>query len=314
MKLAAVDLNLLVALDAVFSERNVTRAAIQIGRSQPATSHALNRARALFDDRLLVRTGGTLELTARGRVLAPQIRRILRELALVIDAQQSFDPRALESITVGATDYVGFVLLPYVFRLLQAVAPQLSVRVRNLEGPDALAPLSSGVIDLAIGTFPRVPASLRTEVLFEDRFVCLRRKSRAQSAHLTPERFAALGHVLVASPDVGKGPVDYALAKRGLTRRILASVPHFLVAPSIVRRTNLVLTTGQRVAEQFAPQLGLEKIPCPVALDPFSVCMIWHARSEDESAGQWLRDLLRQATAQLPSLKPVRSSRGASRK
>src|SRR3954454_2050214 len=116
MKLAGIDLNLLVAIDAVFSERNVTRAAAQIGRSQPATSHALNRARALFGDSLLVRAGGTLELTARGRTLAPQIRRVLQELSGVLDGQQSFEPRALDSVTIGATDYVGFVLLPHVFR------------------------------------------------------------------------------------------------------------------------------------------------------------------------------------------------------
>jgi DNA-binding transcriptional LysR family regulator len=302
MKLAAVDLNLLVALDAVFSERNVTRAAAQIGRSQPATSHALNRARALFGDQLVVRAGGSLELTARGRVLAPHIRRLMKELGSVFDAQRVFDPRALDSITLGATDYVGFVLLPAVFGILQKVAPQLSVRVRNVEGPDALAPVSSGVLDLAIGTFPRVPASLRTEVLFEDRFVCLRRTARAARTRLTPERFAALGHVLVASPDAGKGPVDYALAKRGLNRRVLATVPHFLVAPSIVRSTNLVLTTGQRIAEQFAAQHKLQSFACPVALDPFSVSMVWHGRSEDEHSGRWLREILREASAQLPRL------------
>jgi DNA-binding transcriptional LysR family regulator len=307
MKLAGVDLNLLVALDAVFSERNVTRAAAQIGRSQPATSHALNRARALFGDQLLVRAGGTLELTVRGRALAPQVRRLMRELGSMFDAQHVFDPLALDTITIGATDYVGFVLLPQVFRLLQAVAPQLSVRVRNVEGADPLAPVSSGVLDVAIGTFPRVPAILRTEVLFEDRFVCLRRKTRAQRARLTPERFAALGHVLVASPDAGKGPVDYALAQRGLTRRVLATVPHFLVAPGIVHSTDLVLTTGQRVADEFAPRLQLESFPCPVPLEPFTVSMVWHARSDDEGAGRWLRELLREATAQLPPLKQTRT-------
>lgn len=306
MKLSGIDLNLLVALDAVFLERNVTRAAAQIGRSQPATSHALQRARALFGDPLVVRAGGTLDLTARGRVLAPQIRRSLQELGALFDTQRAFDPHALDSVTLGATDYVGFVLLPHVFRVFRAEAPRLRVRIRTVEGPGALEPLATGVLDLALGTFPRVPAGLRSESLFDDHFVCLRSKARKRSARLTPERFAALDHVLVASPDAGQGPVDYALAKRGLKRRVVATVPHFLVAPSIVSGTALVLTTGQRVARQFAPFLGLEIFACPVPLDPFGVHMIWHSRSEDDSTGRWLRGIMRQAAWRLGSPKRER--------
>src|SRR3954471_2987074 len=107
MNLAAIDLNLLVVLDAVLSERNVTRAAARIGRSQPATSHALARARELFKDPLLVRAGGALELTARARVLGPRLHRILRELGAALDAHKDFDPAAVEAVTIGATDYVG---------------------------------------------------------------------------------------------------------------------------------------------------------------------------------------------------------------
>ena len=114
MKLSGIDLNVLVALDALLTERNVTRAAARIGRSQPATSHSLNRARDLFRDPLLVRVGGGLELTARARIVAPKIHRLLRELGAVLDLHKEFDPSAVECVTIGATDYVGFVLLPYV--------------------------------------------------------------------------------------------------------------------------------------------------------------------------------------------------------
>src|SRR5579859_307460 len=167
MKLSGIDLNVLVALDALLSERNVTRAAARIGRSQPATSHALNRARELFRDPLLVRVRGGLELTARARIVAPKIHRLLRELGAVLDVHREFDPAAIECVTLGATDYVGFVLLPHVFAILRRVAPQLSVRVRSVEGPDALEPLASGILDLAVGAFPQVPAGLRTEDLFQ---------------------------------------------------------------------------------------------------------------------------------------------------
>jgi DNA-binding transcriptional LysR family regulator len=300
VNLAAIDLNVLVALDAVLSERNVTRAAARIGRSQPATSHALNRARELFKDPLVVRVRGALELTARARLVAPRIHRLLRDLGAVLDAHKDFDPAAVECVTIGATDYVGFVLLPYLFQILQEVAPRLSVRIRTVEGPDALDPLVSGVVDVAVGTFPQTPAGLRFEQLFGEEFVCVRRRATGRSAsRVSVGEFAALGHVLVVSPSAGQGPVDYALARRGRSRHIVAYVPQFLVAPSIVAATNLVLTTGRRIAERLAPSLDLELFAPPFALKPFGVRMVWHPRTEDDSVGRWLRSALREATSRL---------------
>jgi DNA-binding transcriptional LysR family regulator len=274
------------------------RAAARIGRSQPATSHALNRARELFRDPLLVRVGGGLELTARARIVAPKIHRLLRELGAVLDVHKDFDPAAIECVTIGTTDYVGFVLLPYVFATLQQVAPQIRVRVRAVEGPDVLEPLNSGILDLAVGAFPQIPAGLRTEDLFQEEFVCLRRRSPGASK-MTVEAFAKLAHVLVASPSSGMGPVDYALAKCGQGRHIAAYVPHFLVAPSIVAATDLVVTTGRRIAERVAPMLGLETFECPLPLTPFVVRTVWHPRTDGDSVGQWLRALIREAATKM---------------
>jgi DNA-binding transcriptional LysR family regulator len=302
VKLSGIDLNILVALDAMLTERSVTRAAARIGLSQPATSHALKRARDLFKDPLLVRVRGSLELTTRARTIAPKIHRLLRELGTVLDAQKDFDPAAIECVTIGATDYVGFVLLPHMFAILQEAAPEMSVRVRTVEGLDAMEPIVSGVVDLAIGTFPQIPAGLRTEELFLEEFVCVRRRGSASaSARMSIDQFAALGHVLVVSPSSGQGPVDYALARDGRSRHIAAYLPQFLVAPSIVAATDLVLTTGRRIAERLAPSLGLELFEPPLALKPFSVRMVWHPRTEDDSVGRWLRSVLREAVARLQS-------------
>jgi DNA-binding transcriptional LysR family regulator len=303
VKLSAIDLNILVALDVILSERNVTRAAARLGRSQPATSHALNRARDLFKDPLLVRSRGALELTARARVVAPKIRRLLGELGAVLDEQQGFDPAAIETLTIGATDYVGFVLLPHLLQILRQRAPRLSVRVRSAEGPDALDPVVSGLVDVAVGSFPQVPVGLRAEELFEDEFVCVRRKlrgrARQDAKRMTIDHFAALSHVLVASPSMGQGPVDHALARAGKTRQIAVSVPQFLVAPSIVAQTDLVLTTGRRIAGKVASALGLEVFAPPVSLKPFAVRMIWHPRTENDDFGRWLRSTLRDAASRL---------------
>jgi DNA-binding transcriptional LysR family regulator len=313
VKLSAIDLNILVALDVILSERNVTRAAARLGRSQPATSHALSRARDLFKDPLLVRIRGGLELTARARAIAPKIRRLLGELGAVLDDQKNFDPAAIETLNIGATDYVGCVLLPHLVQILRRRAPRLSVRVRSAEGPDALDPVVSGLVDVAVGTFPQVPVGLRAEELFEDEFVCLRRKLRGRARQdgkrMTVDRFAALGHVLVASPSIGQGPVDHALARAGKMRQIAVTVPQFLVAPSIVAETDLVLTTGRRIAGKVASALGLEVFTPPVSLKPFAVRMIWHPRTENDSFGQWLRSTLREAAS---LLRPAGVSRGIS--
>ena len=316
MNLASIDLNLLVALDAVLSERNVTRAAARIGRSQPATSHALNRARAIFGDPLLVRVRGALELTARARHLAPRLHRIMGELAAALDTHPVFDPAGVESVTIAATDYVGFVLLPHLFALLRQVAPHLAVHVRTAEGPDALDPVRDGVVELALGTFPRIPAGLRTVALFDDQFVCVRRGGRARTVRRRPARlsvaeFAAAGHVLVVSPSSGQGPVDHALARVGRSRRVVAQVPQFLVAPAIVATTDLVLTTGSRIAEPFAAALGLEVFAPPVPLEPFTVAMVWHPRTEGDSVARWLRAVVRDATARLRASESARRPRAA---
>jgi DNA-binding transcriptional LysR family regulator len=300
VNLAAIDLNVLVALDAILSEASVTRAAARIGRSQPATSHALNRARELFGDPLLVRVRGALQLTPRARGLAPRIRHALAALASTMDSHTNFRPAAIESVTIGATDYVGFVLLPHLVKALTRDAPQTSVRVRTIEGRDALEPLTAGLVDVALGTFPHIPAGLRAEVLFDEQFVCLVRKDRRRpGARLSIDQYVRLGHVLVTSPSDGLGPVDHALERLGRHRRIAAYVPHFLVAPSIVAETDLVLTTGRRIAERLAAPLGLQMLPPPIKLAPFVVRMVWHPRSEDESFGRWLRSVVRAAAAAL---------------
>jgi DNA-binding transcriptional LysR family regulator len=303
MNLAAIDLNVLVALDAIFSEASVTRAAARVGRSQPTLSHALNRARELFGDPLLVRMRGALQLTPRARGLAPRIRHALAALASTLETQGSFRAADVDSVTIGATDYVGFVLLPHLIKALQREAPNTSVRVRTIEGRDALEPVSAGLVDVALGTFPHVPAGLRAEALFDEQFVCLLRQGHPRrGARLSIDQYARLGHVLVTSPWDGRGPVDDALERLGRHRKIAAYVPHFLVAPRIVAETDLVLTTGRRIAEQLAAPLGLAMLPAPIKLAPFVVRMVWHPRSEEESVGKWLRAVVRTAASALPAL------------
>jgi DNA-binding transcriptional LysR family regulator len=294
MKLTAIDLNLFVALDALLAESSVTRAARRIGRSQPAVSHALQRARELFGDPLLVRVHDSFELTARAKLLAPRLRRILAEVAATVELHQEFDPAAINAVSIGATDYVGWVLVPHVVRALRLVSPSMTFRVRALEEPDELAPLASGFVDIALGTFPRVSPSLRSEVLFQERFVCaVRHDHPGIRDKLTLRRFLSLDHVLISSPTDGRGVVDYALADRGMSRTVAVHVPHFLEAPSLVAETDLIVTMAERVVARLAEPLNLRLFPCPIRLDPFDVKMIWHPRTDADSVSVWLREQVR---------------------
>ena len=266
MNLAAIDLNVLVALDAILSEGSVTRAAVRIGRSQPATSHALNRARELFGDPLVVRMHGALQLTPRARGLAPRIGHALAALASTMETQGSFRPADVESVTIGATDYVGFVLLPHVVEALQREAPNMQRAGANHRGarragagrgrPGRRRPRH-------LPACPRWPAG-RGAVRRAVRLPAAQGASDARGcAPASIDQYARLGHVLVTSPWEGRGPVDEALERLGRQRKIAAYVPHFLVAPNIVAETDLVLTTGRRIAEQLAAPLGLACCPRP---------------------------------------------------
>lgn len=291
VNLASLDLNLLVALDALLAERSVTRAARRIGRSQPATSHALSRARRLFGDPLLVRVRDEMHPTERARALAPKLRDVLDRIAATIGDEAPFEPREVARVTIGATDYVGFVLLPALVARLRAEAPRVVVRARPLDGEDALAALAEGRVDVALGTFWQCPPSLRQTTLFHETFACALRQGHAalRGGRLTLRRYVALDHLLIASPGEGPGVVDYALEKLGLARHVVAYVPHFLVAPGVVASTDLVVTMAARVLGPLAPALGLSLASCPVPLEPFAVRMLWHPRAEGDKVQRWLR-------------------------
>jgi DNA-binding transcriptional LysR family regulator len=151
--------------------------------------------------------------------------------------------------------------------------------------------LARGEIDAAVGIFLDSEVGLERQVLFEEDFQCLVRRGHPRVRdRLTLQRFVELDHVLVTAPDYGPGVVDVALAKRGLRRRVVARVPHFLVAPALVARTDLIVTLPTRVARMAAVAHGLRVLPPPIELTSFAVQMVWHVVARDDAASHWLRE------------------------
>ena len=299
MHLGAIDLNLLVALDALLVERSVTRAAAKIGLSQSAMSHALKRIRELLDDAVLVRTAEGMVPTARAERVAPSVRRALAEIQNALSGDAPFDPASCSrSFRLASADYGELLLLPPLLARLAKIAPGVDIWTRTV--PDDLGAALATGLDVAITAMrARENASgIVYERLFDERFVCVvRRGHPIAKKRMTLARFVSLPHAMVAPGGRPGGFVDDALAAIGERRRVACAVPHFLVAPHVIAGTDMVLTLGERVARTFAAQLDLVVLPPPIELGKFTVSLMWHERNADDPGHAWLRTLLREAAA-----------------
>lgn len=294
-KLGGIDLNLLVAFDALLTEVNVTRAAKRVGLSQPAMSHALNRLRSLFEDPLLVRTARGMVLTPRAQQLQTPLREALGRIETVLDKTETFDPAtAQRRFTLAGLDYVEFVMLPPLLEYLSKHAPGIDLFVVALH-QDVSPMLESGEVDLSLGVNRPAAPGIYQQKLFQERFVCLVRKDHPEvKRSLSLEQYVRLDHLLVAPQHQAHrgGYVDAALAQRGLRRRIALAVPHFLVAPLVVSRSNLVFTVPERIARAYTELLPLRSLPVPLELNGFSMMQHWHERNHRDPAHVWLRTVI----------------------
>jgi DNA-binding transcriptional LysR family regulator len=295
MNLDAMDLNLLRVLDALLTERHVTRASKRLGLSQPATSHALARLRECLGDPLFVRTPRGLAPTARASELAGPLRAALSTLQHVVAGGAGFDPAtAKRTFHIATIDYGSFVVVPALLERVQREAPGIDLWVRAVR-EDPFEQLASGEADVALGPAPMLPAraSFHTRKLYEERFVCMARKGHPRVRKgLDLATWASLSHILVAPRGNPGGVVDEVLAKHGMARRVALAVPHFLVAPHVVASSDLVLTIGARVAAAFAEMLPVKIFEPPVPIPGFEVHLTWHARNHHDPAQQWLRGLI----------------------
>lgn len=297
--LSAIDLNLLVVLDALLATRSTTQAGKRLALSQPATSHALARLREHFRDPLLVRAGRSMVPTPVGEWLAPRVARALEAIGSAFELPSGFDPKHSErTFLVGAGDYAANALVPPLVRELARAAPSTDLFIKPAQQP---ALLESGDVELLLRPPAPADAWLRTEELFRDRFVCvLRRGHPSARKKLSLDAYCELGHVLVAPSGMSRrGAVDEALEARGKRRRVAVAVPHFLVAPLIVAKSDYVLTLAERVARSLPPELGLTIVPPPLALPGFEIVMHWHVRHDTDPAHLFLREIVRRSARPL---------------
>ncbi|EJE53105.1 transcriptional regulator [Acidovorax sp. CF316] len=294
MDFHGIDLNLLAAFDALVSERNVTRAAVRVGVSQPAMSAALSRLRTLFNDPLFLRSAQGLVPTPKARELAGPVSQALQQIKAALLPKEQFEPAtSTMTFTLGLSEYPAFVLLPLLSRALEQLGPALSLSVHAIGSRDsAVDLLDAGTIDAAIGVPPtQAENRILTRSVMRDEFITIvRRGHPAVQDGMSMQVFLALRHVLVSPEGDRHGLVDQALAYLGQRRTLGLALPQMFAAPSMVAQTDMVATVMGRVARQSPHWRKLAAFTPPVTLPVIGYDLMWHRRNDAHPAQQWLRD------------------------
>lgn len=290
-----IDLNLLAALDILLAERSVTAAARRLGLSISATSRTLTRLRRATGDPLLVQAGRSLVPTPYAEQLASRVHRLAEEARTVLSPSNApLDPALLQrTFTIRANE--GFVALfaATLVATITAAAPQ--VRLRFAPKPDKQAtPLRQGSIDLEIGTTGGAAPEVRQQLIFRDRFIAVvRRGHPLLEGVMTPQRYAAAGHVVTSRRGATRGPVDDGLAELGLQRDIVAIVPGFLDGLNIARQSDLVALVPRSCLRDGAQAAqGLAGFDLPVSTPELAISVMWHPRLDADPGHRWLRETL----------------------
>lgn len=305
----ALDANLAVALDALLAEQSVTRAAARLHTSPAAMSRTLARLRRVLQDPLLVRAGQTMVPTPRAQELREEAAAVVRSLAALLSPGTGVDPAGLRNtFTLQAADLVGSALAPGLLRLAGREAPGVSFRVlaEELEAGPALR---DGRIDLEVGSIDHVDPETRVEELAELRMVAAVRPGHPLlEGELTPARLAAAEHVAVSRRGRFGGPLDTALAERGLRRRVGVVLPGHLAAMTLAARSDLVCLVPAALPgaaasplTHDAEALGLHLLDIPLPLPPLTIGMAWHPRHTADGAHHWLRRAVRRALRAEPT-------------
>lgn len=288
--LRRLDLNLLVTLDALLSEHNVTRAAERLNLSQPSVSVHLAKLRDVFKDPLLLPGPRGMRPTARADELREPLRQALDALEHAVSPASPFDPaKARHTWRVAASDYSeSTIVLPALIGLRLA-APGIRLAVFDVAPSRIAKQTEQGEIDLSFHINEEAPAGLRHRLMFTERYVLVGRAGHPSlRKRPTLSQFCKIDHVIV-SPDGGgfNGITDTVLSELGLARRVVLSVPHFLFLRSVLASTDLVAMLPSRLVRDSS---ALQVVEPPINVPGFEMVMLWDERSHRDPAHQWLRE------------------------
>jgi DNA-binding transcriptional LysR family regulator len=291
----SIDLNLLVALDALLGEGSVQGAARRMNLSAPAMSRTLGRIRRAFGDEILVRAGRRMVPTPRALELAGRVRGLLDDARSLLRPEGAADPATFaRGFTLRTSDYVSGVFGASLQAIAAREAPQVTLRFADQDKEDVAA-LREGRIDLDIGVLGSIGPEIRMQTLLRERFVAVvRRGHPLLKGRMTARRFAVATHVSASRRGFSHGPIDDALAAEGLSRQVRFVVPGFHAAMLTAAASDIVAAVPLAVAETAA-RLGLRisYFDLPVLTPPVVIAQAWHPRFDKDAGHRWLRQAVR---------------------
>jgi DNA-binding transcriptional LysR family regulator len=309
MNLAALDLNLLVALEALLEEASVGRAADRLALSQPAMSHALKRLRVLLGDPLLVRIGPQMDLTTRGQALRYPVKDTLSRVRDLL-AMEKFDAtRSTRTFHLFVSDYASDLLLHSLQKQLQHEAPGISVRV-HYGGTIRVDPFElARAVDVAIACVPNSFKGFYQQRLFTDRDACaVRRGNSIRSKISRMTDFLKMKHVAVIGQEFSEDPVDTWLHEEGHHRSIALTVPRYLQALHVVAQSDLIAVIPERLIRAYSAILDLDVLAVPMDVGTFDEYLLHSATRHSDPGCGWFRGVLHHVAKSLAPLRPQRAT------
>ncbi len=311
MNISKIDLNLLVYLDVLLRERNVTRAAEELGISQPAMSNSLRRLRSLFDDPVLVRTSDGMTPTDRALELQPLVRNVLAAAELAVLPKTVFDPSESERIfRIMASDYTEATLLPKLLQRLSVEAP--SVRLDIMTPSDvSFHDVERGKVDLVINRFDTLPQSFHQIHLWDDSFSCVLRADNPVIKDWSLESYLAAKHVWVSKTGMGVGVgmstddvqrlgwVDEALAKMDAKRVITLFTRHYQAALLLAEHNDLVVTIPTLAANSMRKNTHVAVLKPPFEIPRMRLKMVWSPLLQHDPGHGWMRKLIKSVSEEI---------------
>lgn len=301
MNIDGFDLNLLKTFDALFAEGSVTKAAERLGVTQPATSAALRRLREAFNDPLFIRAGHRLEPTTVALELRPEVDRALGAVGGMLDFGKHFDPAQLsDTFWLSGSDFFSDLLLPPFLERLRLTAPNVNIVYVDQVFGTTLGALEDGTVDIAFWPKIDMPKWVNRAHLLTTRFELIARKGHQRLASagiqdgepIPLDLFCDLSHVHFSPDGRALDEMDHSLARRGRSRRIIATVPTFAGVVSSVLGSDVMGALPIHLVDRIVSHGEVTRHPLPMTRSDIPLMMIWHHRADTSPSHRWVREQL----------------------
>jgi DNA-binding transcriptional LysR family regulator len=294
MNINTFDFNLLRVFDAVMREGNITGAGAQLGLTQSAMSHAVERLRQKFNDPLFVRTTRGMKPTAYAQTLAGPVAEAIRAIKSTLEIEVNFNPAtSVRNFNLLMTDIAELIFLPKLVPYLKEVAPGITIVSTQMERVQYRDALEQGGADLAIGQIPSIHKDFYQQFLFDEPLVCTMREAHPViGKRITLAQFMEAEHISVSAPALVDSLIKKALGNRAAKRKIVLQLPHYAVVPTILAKTDFIAVLPVHVGTVFARLEDFKSLPVPFKVAPVRVTQFWHRRSHHDPGHAWLRSVL----------------------